>query len=322
MKTPSYAFPPDISELNDFGTHATTFYTNRELDAHGQLFSSFNPSHDLLDLTGKVIIVTGSNTGVGYSTVKHLARKGAKALKALDRLEEENIEPGEVHWLLLDLSDPKATKETAELFRKTETRLDVLELVTLGASTGTHIALSHFSTFLFTQTLLPLLVSTARQPKSDVRIITVSSSGHALGRATDPAIQFRAIDDFNTEFKDDLIPDFSRYSRSKLCNVLYMNILQARLDARSIPITCMSLHPGGLFLKAPDEGAYTSCFAAASPLIKEDPSKYKGQYLCPVGVISPKSQNGQRTDLGEELWDTTMAFFTNLGLLTDDLTPS
>ncbi len=127
-------------------------------------------------------------------------------------------------------------------------------------------------------------------------------------------------------------------ARSKLCSVLYMNILQARLDARSIPITCMSLHPGGvntfahqtpypriaailmkLFLKGPDVGAYTSCFAAASPLIKEDPSTYKGQYLCPVGVIS---QNRQRSDLGEELWNTTMAFFTDLGLLTDDLTIS
>ncbi|KAF8908453.1 hypothetical protein CPB85DRAFT_781920 [Mucidula mucida] len=141
--------------------------------------------------------------------------------------------------------------------------------------------------------------------------------------------------------KENRLDVFSRYSRSKLCSVLYMNILQARLDARSIPITCMSLHPGGvntfahqtpypriaailmkLFLKGPDVGAYTSCFAAASPLIKEDPSTYKGQYLCPVGVISPKSQNRQRSDLGEELWNTTMAFFTDLGLLTDDLTIS
>ncbi|KAF8833682.1 hypothetical protein BDN67DRAFT_916467, partial [Paxillus ammoniavirescens] len=47
------------------------------------LFSkSFNPLTDLPDLSGKVIIVTGGNAGIGYATVKHLARKGATVYMA------------------------------------------------------------------------------------------------------------------------------------------------------------------------------------------------------------------------------------------------
>lgn len=43
------------------------------------LFSkSFDPDADLPDLTGKVAIVTGGNAGIGYATVKLLARKGAR----------------------------------------------------------------------------------------------------------------------------------------------------------------------------------------------------------------------------------------------------
>jgi NAD(P)-dependent dehydrogenase (short-subunit alcohol dehydrogenase family) len=45
----------------------------------GILFSKkFDPSTDLSDLKGKVVIVTGGNVGIGYSTIKHLARCGAR----------------------------------------------------------------------------------------------------------------------------------------------------------------------------------------------------------------------------------------------------
>ncbi|KAF4615779.1 hypothetical protein D9613_012460 [Agrocybe pediades] len=94
---------------------------------------------DLVDLRGKVAIVTGSNAGIGYSTVQFLARKGAKvymaarseakALEAIKQLEAEDLWGGQVEWLRLDLSDMKQTKEAAlEIFEK-EKRLDILGML-------------------------------------------------------------------------------------------------------------------------------------------------------------------------------------------------
>ena len=117
---------------------------------------SFDPATDLPDLSGKVVLITGGkyvthihywfavdrlhSAGIGYSTVKHLARHGAKvymaarnqskAEAAIAQLKADGLGPGngEVIWLELDLVDPKNAKKAAEEFMKRETRLDILSL--------------------------------------------------------------------------------------------------------------------------------------------------------------------------------------------------
>ena len=101
----------------------------------------FDPLSELSDLTGKVVIVTGGNGGIGYYTVQFLARKGAKvymaarneekASLAIGKLKKEGLEPGngEVLFMKLDLSDPKGTRSAAEKFVQQEKRLDVLGTV-------------------------------------------------------------------------------------------------------------------------------------------------------------------------------------------------
>ncbi|KAJ7499830.1 hypothetical protein FB451DRAFT_1385501 [Mycena latifolia] len=67
--------------------------------------------NDLVDLHGKIALVAGGNTGVGYATIQMLARKGAKmaardegrAEEAIQQLQSENINDGSVHWLKLNL---------------------------------------------------------------------------------------------------------------------------------------------------------------------------------------------------------------------------
>jgi NAD(P)-dependent dehydrogenase (short-subunit alcohol dehydrogenase family) len=78
------------------------------------------------------------NIGIGYETVKFLARRGAKvylgardeskATGALEKLKEEGLSPGDgqVIWLGFDYSDPRLAKKAAEEFLKRETRLDIL----------------------------------------------------------------------------------------------------------------------------------------------------------------------------------------------------
>ncbi|KAJ3863906.1 NAD-P-binding protein [Lentinula novae-zelandiae] len=99
--------------------------------------------NDLVDLHGKVALVTGGNTGIGYATIEFLAQKGAKvymasrskekAQKAIKEIEAELQKSGgeaeskgSIHWFKLELSDPRSVKEAATEFLAKEERLDML----------------------------------------------------------------------------------------------------------------------------------------------------------------------------------------------------
>ncbi|KIK00400.1 hypothetical protein K443DRAFT_100382 [Laccaria amethystina LaAM-08-1] len=307
---------------------------------------SFDPSKDLLDLTSKVILVTGGNHGIGYSTVKHLARKGAKVYlgarneekgkAAIARLNEEGIAPENAIYFPCDISTPSQAKQAAEDFMSREDRLDVLVnnaalLGVPGTPVDQIMMVNHFSTLQLTLSLLPLLKKTSEELDSDVRIVAVNSMGHRLSRGADSNIQFKTFEDFNKDFSKDRFPYFSQYCFSKLAILLAMTVLQKKLA--TTPITVISVHPGtvdtfsdrlslsriakfltGLFIASPDVGAYNSAFAAASPLIKADPRKYKGAYLNPVGVFKEPGANARREDLQEQCYETTEKYLASLGL--------
>lgn len=122
-------------------------------------------------------------------------------------------------------------------------------------------------------------------------------------------------------------------AHSKLTNILFSRELQSRLDADNIPITVTAVHPGtvntfahrmpfpkfsGWLLRmlasSPDEGSWTSLFAAASPLIRTEPGKYKGSYLVPVGQVSKGSKQSQNPELAKELWASTEAFLRDINV--------
>lgn len=67
-----------------------------------------------------------------------------------------------------------------------------------------------------------------------------------------------------------------------------------------------------LFGTIPDEGAYNSCFAAASPLVRQDAEKYKGAYLEPVGKLGNAAKNAHRIDMQDDLWATTERYLEGL----------
>ncbi|KDQ54353.1 hypothetical protein JAAARDRAFT_209454 [Jaapia argillacea MUCL 33604] len=313
---------------------------------------TIGPLKDLPDLKGKVIIVTGGNTGIGFATVQHLARLGAKvylaarnegrATAATSRLQAEGLGPGngEVLWLKLDLSDPRVAKQGAEDFMKSEGRLDVLvnnaavAIVPLAKSQDgitDSMMVNHIGPFVFTQTLLPLLIQTASQPGADVRIVNLTAAGHLMIKGD---IHFLTLDDLNKDFEDTFFPRMSRYAYSKLANVLFTRELQKRVDATGAPIIVTSVHPGfigteshiniwksfhmgwfpNLLGTPPSEGAYNSVFAAVSPVVRSKPAEFRGAYLMPVGKISNPSKLAQSDELAKELWDTTERVLKHLGV--------
>ncbi|KAI0336796.1 NAD-P-binding protein [Cubamyces sp. BRFM 1775] len=320
----------------------------------------FDPAKDLADLTGKVAIVTGGNSGIGYATVQHLARRGAKvyigarseerAKAAIERLRAEGLQPGngELDWFQLDLGDPRKAKEGAEAFLAKEQRLNILVNnagimrvpYNIDKTYGIqdNMLVNHVSPFVFTKALLPLLVQTAKEPGSDVRIVMVASGTIRMLKGRE--VHFRDINDFNLKFSG-ILADMNRYALSKLANVLYAKQLQKKFDFEGIPITVMSLHPGsvnteglskdpsmqtflvgpviksllGWFFVSPSEGAYTSVFAAASPVVKAERDRYKGAWLEPPGkLVTPPTPHAEDKELAEELWKTTETILRSFDL--------
>ncbi|KAJ4481029.1 short chain dehydrogenase [Lentinula aciculospora] len=213
------------------------------------------------DLTGRVAIVTGGNTGLGYITVRELARKGARvymlsrtetrALAAIEKIKGElgpDLKP-EIEYINFDLLSLKSAKTAAEEFLRRETRLDILvnnagimatpyELSPDGIEIQACNGTGHFA---LTFSLLPLLKDTAAMPDSHVRIVNISSGGYMAAHAGTP--DFSSLEGLNQKTWSTWV----RYGMSKLTNILLTNELQKRLDeSGTTNIYCLSVHPGGV----------------------------------------------------------------------------
>lgn len=149
---------------------------------------------DLPDMSGKVAIVTGGNTGIGKVTCLELVKKHAtvylaartkeRAENALKDIKKE-VTDAQIEWLPLDLLSLRQVSEAAGSFVKKEKKLNYLLnnagiMATPYSETENgyeiQFGTNHMGPFLFTQKLLPMLEATAE--KEDVRIVNVSSTGH------------------------------------------------------------------------------------------------------------------------------------------------
>ncbi|KAG9046988.1 hypothetical protein FS837_003278 [Tulasnella sp. UAMH 9824] len=229
-------------------------------------YSQYDPLKEVPDLKGKVAIVTGGNSGIGYETVKWLAAKGAKVYlgardesrgkSAVERIMDSIAgypSVGSVHWLELDVETPRRAKAGAQRFLAQESRLDILinnagvnlpgyfTVSEGGLTINKMMTINHLGGFVLTQELLPVLKRTAIEPGSDVRVIVVSSWTH---RDVSTKPDYRTLEGWNAINEEGLIAQNKRYSVSKLANVLFVKELQSRLDAEKIPMTCLAINPG------------------------------------------------------------------------------
>ena len=199
---------------------------------------------EIPNLDGKTVLITGSNSGLGYYTAKALAEKNAhiflacrtleKANSAIEKLKSLNPE-GKFSPLKLDLSDLDNVSEIgAKLFKEIE-NLDLLinnagimhPPKTLSAQ-GFEIqfAVNHLSHMLLTLKLLPLI-----EKKANSRIVTVTSGAQFFGKVG-----------WNNLKAENYYNKWESYANSKLANVMFALELNEKLKQKNI--LSLAAHPG------------------------------------------------------------------------------
>ncbi|KAI9754493.1 MAG: hypothetical protein M4579_004663 [Chaenotheca gracillima] len=302
---------------------------------------SFDPEKDIEDLSGKVILVTGGNTGLGKESVLQLAkhkpaqiflasRTPSKGEAAVADIKKAVPEANVTH-LSLDLASLDSVKAAAKSFLAQSQRLDILinNAGIMAVPPGTtadgyeiQFGTNHIGHAALTKLLLPTLLSTAsKSPESAVRIINLSSEGHRFA----PTATGINLTDLTLPTSN----GWARYGQAKLANILFTKSL-----AKHHPtLQSVAVHPGivktDLYLPSGDEnflirwgarvfgglafvdvptGAKNQLWAATSSKVES------GGYYTPVGNKSQGSGYTRDEELAEKLWDWTEKELTKHGI--------
>ena len=288
----------------------------------------------LPDQSGRTVVVTGANSGIGFEATKAFARAGAHVVMACRSTERgENARDdivGEYPSASLtvrelDLADLDSVRAFAEWFR---TEFDALHVLANNAGVmaiprsettdgfETQFGVNHLGHFALTAELLGVL----RRTSGETRVVTQSSRAHESGEIDFEDLQHEA------EYGK-----WEAYGQSKLANVLFAYELDRRLRAASGSVTSVACHPGyaatNLQLRGPQaEGSRLRLLAmqAANAVVGQsaeqgawpllyaatDPSIDGGEYIGPSGFMqmrgSPeRQQSTERSrdeDTARRLW--------------------
>jgi len=200
------------------------------------------------DLTGKIIVITGANSGIGFETAREIARKGAevivasrnpiKAERAIHTIMDE-IPGAKLKYIELDLASLESIKAFSRQFNSTYDRLDILlnnagiMLVPYGKTADGFertMGTNHLGHFALTGLLLDKLSKTP-----GARVVNVASNAHYAGEM-----------DFNNLLFDNGqgYSPMKAYGRSKLANLLFTYELQRRFLSSSTDVIALAAHPG------------------------------------------------------------------------------
>ncbi len=201
---------------------------------------------NISDQTGKVIIVTGSNAGIGFETARTLVKKGAHVIMAcrnkergkmaLKKIEQEQLS-GQAELSILDLSGFDSIKNFVSDFLSKHKRLDILinnagvmfpPFSKTEEGFEMQIGVNFIGHFLLTGLLLDILNKT---PSS--RVVTLSSIAHRQGKI-----------DFNNFSGEKPYKPIREYSQSKLADLLFALELQNRLSKVKTSTISLAAHPG------------------------------------------------------------------------------
>ena len=284
---------------------------------------------DVPDQSGRLAVITGANTGIGYEAALVLAGKGAKVVIAVRNLDKgakavdaiERAHPGaDVTVQELDLASLASVRTAAEKLRTEFPRIDLLinnggvmyppKQVTADGF-ELQFGTNHLGHLAFTGLLLDSLLDV---PGS--RVVTVASMAHR--NLAD--IHF---DDLQWERKYNRV---AAYGQSKLANLMFTYELQRRLAAKGAPTIAVAAHPGisnselwrhipvtnlpgvmklaGLITNSPAVGGLATLRAATDPAVQG------GQYYGPSGfnemighpVLVDSNAKSHDVDVQKRLW--------------------
>jgi NAD(P)-dependent dehydrogenase (short-subunit alcohol dehydrogenase family) len=282
------------------------------------------------DQSGRVAIVTGANTGLGFETARVLAERGASVVLAVRDVEKGKQAAarmaGDVTVQALDLTSLDSVRAAAADLRAAHQRIDLLinnagVMYTPKQRTrdgfDMQFGTNHLGHFAFTGLLLDRLL-----PVTGSRVVTVSSVGHRI----QAAIHF---DDLHWERSYSRV---AAYGQSKLANLMFTYELQRRLAAHGTT-AAVAAHPGmsntelarnspaavrlPLTWLAPVVTQTASMGALPTLRAATDPAVLGGQYYGPGGVGEVRGHPRLVTS-SEESYDAAVQ--QRLWAVSEDLT--
>jgi len=302
---------------------------------------------DIPSLSGKRVIITGANSGIGYHAALKLARKGAHVVLACrDRQRGEtalarlNAEAPSAHTELaiLDLASFASVRDFAEKQLAQHRPLHILinnagvmapprRLQTAEGfelQFGTNV-LGHF---VLTALLMPALEQAAAESAERPRIVTLASIAHKRGHVN--------FDDLQSHKS---YSPMRAYQQSKLANLMFAFELDRRLRSANSRVMSLAAHPGvantnlfqtgdhsplekalrnlfghaiGIVLNTDAEGALPTLYAATAPSVED------GGYYGPQGFQEMRGDDVDRAIVAPQARDSSAA--TRLWEICEDLT--
>jgi len=251
-----------------------------------------------VSLEGKVVVITGANTGIGKICALDMAKRGGKIIllcrsqergeAAAEEIRKET--KAEVIFHKCDLASLASVRECAEQLNNSLPKIDILlnnagvmmcPLTRTEDGFEMQIGTNHLGHFLLTNLLMPLL----KRAAPDARIVNVSSLAHERGRMN--------FDDINYEKRS--YSPAGAYGQSKLANVLFTRELARKGEGSGV--NAYALHPGVIatelgrhlnanpvlkcmsmmfmpLVKTPEAGAQTSLYCCLEQSISDENGKY------------------------------------------------